>query len=308
MSEIKDITNCIEDYIQKSSAGTGIIVYPCGDIGIRTIEIMKGIYGIVPDFIVDDKKCAYSKDIYPTSLFKTIDRKKYYILLASTNREIYIQLKEVILRYFDVSNIIELDCMRNIRDVTEAEYAEYKTQIGRYSYGPICIKNHPWIESIGSFCSFAEGVSYVTNHEMRYISTHPFIYEGKNIEGYEYPFSLHKAQPYYMTGIEPKVDKIRKQKRAVIGNDVWLGQNVIVTNSANLGNGVIGAAGAVITKDVPDYAIVAGVPARILRFRYKKEQIEALNKISWWEWSDEEIRIRYDDFYLPVDQFIKKYI
>jgi len=83
---------------------------------------------------------------------------------------------------------------------------------------------------------------------------------------------------------------------------------VIVTNGSNIGNGVIAGAGAVITKDVPDYAVVAGVPARVIRYRYNPEQIKALNKIAWWDWSDDEIRERFDDFYLPIDDFIKKYL
>ena len=97
-------------------------------------------------------------------------------------------------------------------------------------------------------------------------------------------------------------------KRITIGNDVWLGMNVIITNYANIGNGVIAGAGSVITRDVPDYAVVAGVPARIIRYRYEKTRIEALNQIAWWDWTDDEIRERYDDFYLPIDDFIKKYL
>ncbi len=82
---------------------------------------------------------------------------------------------------------------------------------------------------------------------------------------------------------------------------------MIITNGANIGNGVIAGAGAIITKDVPDYAVVLGVPARIVRYRYTKEQIEKLNKIAWWDWPDEVIRKRYDDFYIGIDDFIKKY-
>ena len=73
---------------------------------------------------------------------------------------------------------------------------------------------------------------------------------------------------------------VDKMKRSIIGNDVWLGRNVIVCNGANIGDGVIAAAGAVITKDVPAYAIVGGVPAKVIRYRYTKNQIEALEKIA----------------------------
>ena len=89
---------------------------------------------------------------------------------------------------------------------------------------------------------------------------------------------------------------------------MWLGYNVIITNSSNIGDGVIAGAGAVITKDVPDYAIVAGVPARVVGYRFQAAQIEALKKIAWWNWSDDKIRENYDDFFLTADAFIKKHL
>ena len=116
-----------------------------------------------------------------------------------------------------------------------------------------------------------------------------------------------EGNPCYFPGVKPKLEKIKKQRRAIIGNDVWLGKNVLVCNSSNIGNGVIAAAGAVITKDVPDYAIVAGVPARVVRYRYSSKQIRELLRIAWWNWTDEEIRNRYDDFYISIDTFLDKY-
>lgn len=110
----------------------------------------------------------------------------------------------------------------------------------------------------------------------------------------------------YFPGVIPRGNNY-KLKRITIGNDVWLGRNVIITNSANIGNGVIAGAGAVITKDVPDYAVVAGVPAHIIRYRYTEGEIAALNRIVWWNWSDEKIRENFDDFYLNIKEFIDKY-
>ena len=66
------------------------------------------------------------------------------------------------------------------------------------------------------------------------------------------------------------------------------------------------AAGAIITKDVPDYAIVAGVPAKIIGYRFKEDQIEKLNKIEWWNWSDQKINECYEDF-LDIEIFINKH-
>lgn len=101
--------------------------------------------------------------------------------------------------------------------------------------------------------------------------------------------------------------QVRNLKKCKIGNDVWLGKDVLITNGADIGNGVVAGAGAVITKDVPDYAVVAGVPARIIRYRYEEEEIEALNRIAWWNWPDEKIRENYEDFYLDIKEFIRKH-
>lgn len=76
----------------------------------------------------------------------------------------------------------------------------------------------------------------------------------------------------------------------VIGNDVWLTQRTFVRSGVTIGDGAVIAAGAVVTKDVPPYAIVAGNPARVIRYRHTEEQRAALLDIKWWDWTDEEVR------------------
>ena len=96
-------------------------------------------------------------------------------------------------------------------------------------------------------------------------------------------------------------------ERSKIGNDVWLGRNVIICNGAKIGDGVIGCAGAVITKDMPDYAIVGVVPAKIIRYRYLPSQIAMLKSIEWWNWSDEKIASKYEEFQ-DIDLFKKNFL
>lgn len=93
-----------------------------------------------------------------------------------------------------------------------------------------------------------------------------------------------------------------------VGNDVWIGAYAIILPAVNIGDGAMIAAGAVVTKDVPPYAVVGGVPARIIRYRYTKPQIESLLRISWWNWSDEKISQNIDDFFIHVDSFIQKHL
>ena len=92
-----------------------------------------------------------------------------------------------------------------------------------------------------------------------------------------------------------------------IGSDVWIGARAIILPAVTVGNGAIIGAGAVVTKDVPPYAIVVGVPAKVIHYRYSPEQIEKLLKIAWWDWSDEKIIENMKYFYGDVDFFIQKF-
>ena len=76
----------------------------------------------------------------------------------------------------------------------------------------------------------------------------------------------------------------------VIGNDVWIGYEAVIMAGIHIGNGAIIAARAVVTKDVPPYTIVSGVPARPIRKRFDEEVIRKLETLQWWDWSAEKIR------------------
>lgn len=99
----------------------------------------------------------------------------------------------------------------------------------------------------------------------------------------------------------------RRGRMTEIGHDVWIGHGAIIEAGIQIGNGAVVGSGAVVTHDVPPYAIVAGVPAKILRFRFDREQIAQLLRIAWWDWDDAVFRSRIDDFSLDIDSFIRKY-
>lgn len=128
--------------------------------------------------------------------------------------------------------------------------------------------------TIGKFCSIAPNVKIGFGiHPTDYISTSPLLYSENN------PFGFCINRKFF-----------EEYKHTYIGNDVWIGVNAIVLDGVKIGNGAIIAAGAVVTKDVPDYAIVGGVPAKIIRYRFSKNIIYKLNKLQWWEKSLEQIR------------------
>jgi virginiamycin A acetyltransferase len=161
----------------------------------------------------------------------------------------------------------------------------HEIEIGMYSYGG-CFndENIQPKTCFGKFCSVASNVYvYNRNHPHSQISSHPLFYSKK-------------------LGFVAE-DKIPFQKK-IIGNDVWFGQNsIILANAHRIGNGAIIGAGAVVTKDVPDYAIVVGIPAKIIAFRFKPQEIDWLLQIKWWDWPINEIKRA-----LPYMNYIQKFI
>lgn len=172
--------------------------------------------------------------------------------------------------------------------------------IGRHCYGPLAKPSQydmNFIESIGSFCSFASGVTVAQPHYMG-VTTHQFLFSS-----WRYP-EFDKLMPHDK---QKKIfDENIASKKTKIGNDVWIGQNAVIMAGVNIGDGAVIGSGAVVTKDVPDYAIAVGVPAKVIKYRFSEEQIKALKKIKWWEWSDEQIAERFDDF-LHIEEFVSKY-
>lgn len=103
-------------------------------------------------------------------------------------------------------------------------------------------------------------------------------------------------------------ENIRRKGQIVIMNDCWVGEKATIFSGVTIGNGAVVAAGAVVTKDVPPYAIAAGNPAQIIGYRFDKGQIEALNIIRWWNRSSEEVRSLANELYGDIDMFIQTHI
>lgn len=128
---------------------------------------------------------------------------------------------------------------------------------------------------IGKFCAIARGVKFImngANHKISGISTYPFQIFGN---GWEKVMPDMKDLPY-------KGDTF-------IGNDVWIGFDSLIMPGVSIGNGSIISSRSVVVSDVEPYTIVGGNPAKQIRKRFEPEQIDSLNKISWWDWPIEKI-------------------
>ncbi|MDE7439870.1 MAG: CatB-related O-acetyltransferase, partial [Clostridia bacterium] len=127
---------------------------------------------------------------------------------------------------------------------------------------------------IGKFCQIASGVNFVmngANHQMNAVSTYPFyIFEGWKQD-------------------VPPLSEMPFKGNTVVGNDVWIGQNVTVLPGIHIGDGAIIGMNSVVGSNVPPYTVVAGNPAKVIRKRFDDELIKLLLELQWWNRSIEEI-------------------
>ena len=148
---------------------------------------------------------------------------------------------------------------------------------------------------IGKFANIASFVRIgATDHPMDRASMHHFLYRSSD----------------YWDDVEIDQDWFEKRasRRVTIGHDTWIGHNAQIKPEITIGHGAIVASGAVVTKDVTPFTIVAGVPATPMRERFDQKITERLVALSWWNWSHDQLRLALDDFRrLPISAFLEKY-
>jgi len=145
--------------------------------------------------------------------------------------------------------------------------------------------------------AFGLQVAVGTHPTRRFATVHPAFYSLLK----QYGFTYVENQKFEES---PKADV--EGHNLVIGNDVWIGANVLAIAGIKIGDGAIVAAGSVVTKDVPPYAIVGGVPAKIIRYRFTDEQIKDLLNMQWWNKGEAWIR-SHAEYFDDVQRLIEKW-
>lgn len=159
---------------------------------------------------------------------------------------------------------------------------------GFMGFGSYLASNSSLNASVGRFTSIGHNVHILKgqhSYTYPYVSTSPVFY------------SLRKQNGGTFTDKQRIVEVKRVEGTSFcieIGNDCWVGDNVSIVSGCKIGDGAVLLAGAVVTKDVEPYSIVGGVPARVIRHRYNKDDIDYLRKLKWWDKSEDWIRNNVD--------------
>ncbi|MGR3369501.1 MAG: chloramphenicol acetyltransferase [Sagittula sp.] len=194
--------------------------------------------------------------------------------------------------------VVQPDC-----SITESTFGRY-TEVGRgsriayshlgdYSY---CDRYADIANAtVGKFANIAAFTRIgATDHPLDTAACHHFLYRSDD----------------YWDDAEPDAAFFdhRRSRRAVIGHDTWIGHGAMIKPEVTLGHGAVVASGAVVTKDVAPYTIVAGTPARVLRLRQPDAIAERLIALAWWDWPHDRLRQTLDDFRtLTAEAFLDKY-
>ena len=207
---------------------------------------------------------------------------RWYKSICLKNRNVFVSPSA----FFNQQTFFEGNNVIHPHAVVSGSSVGRNTYVGEGSFLPN--------SKLGKFCSISTKVYLVAgNHPSSvFVSTSPSFFSMKGQNGQT-----------FVTCNKFEENKLIDGYSVVIGNDVWIGCQKVIKEGIKIGDGAIIAMGSVVTKDVPPYAIVGGVPAKVIKYRFSTEQIEKLLQIKWWDQTDEWFSSHADAFE-NVEEFI----
>lgn len=290
------------------------------DIGNRSIYIWGAGKGgqIVEDILREkgipvcgfiDWKAEYIKEYlgYPVKMLAEVSPEKDYLLISLMRHDdtIYDQI-----RHTEWAGKRKKWFYLHEQEIYNEEDIIYRRcRIGRYTYGyEWLLQEFPFADTIGRFCSINKNAKILVNHTIDTVTTHPMLYS-PFAELFKFKEDLLQKYGVYTAETDALIKMDSVNRPVNIGNDVWIGANVSILPGITIGDGAVIGTGAVVTRDVEPYAVMGGVPARLIKYRFSREIREKLLEIKWWDWDIDRIEHNIELFSNPehfLGHFSKK--
>lgn len=289
LEEVKLNLSTVQDQIRARK----VVVWGAGTLAEYVSDVLKELLDVVPILYVDWSENNTGKEIRgveivtPSYFRHEVEYRDCFVIVAASawrnagcvlRNMGFENLKDFVVAYCgfrnqrslyrdeDLGSLVFVGQRTSTFDFIQKSLIQYRL-IG-------------WpITKVGAYSSIAIGAAIVQNHPM-YATTSSYFFANDD-RCFEENFRAHN---------DP----------TEVGNDVWLGRNAIILPGVRVGNGAIVGAGAIVTKDVPDYAVVVGNPARVIRYRFEPEAIELFNTAQWWNWRPEKVE-KYKSLFTQED-------
>lgn len=266
--------------IKAKAEGRAIILYGASYMAEALYRMLKTV-DCTPQFMVDRNYRAFGKLICEVRPPDDLDAAKHFPIIVPFGKEAIASIKKKCLkRGYKAHDLFiwhyEVDEAFQYNHISIGKGVQLSKALTRYDASK-------YIESVGNYSSISHSFSYGRDHVFG-ISTSALV--GALIS-----------------------EEAVADKKLVIGNDVWIGANTFINCSKvkQIGDGAVIAAGAMVMENVPSYAIVAGVPAKVIGYRFDEQQIEILKKVRWWEWQVEKIQNK-ETLFKDQGKFFKEFL
>lgn len=291
--------------IRENLSGRELVIWGCGLCGVVSFDVLQEEK--IPVAAFADKNYAALQSFFslPVKPLCELKPQKHFVVAAIETLDTFVE-ENLLAQGFGEEDFVHIIDSRNfIHD--DLVYRGVPVGRGTYGYQSL-LSSYPMAARIGRYCSINATARIWNNHPLGYVTTSPLLdYRGfcsyaeyVRRRGFCEQYGTHfQNHPF-------EESPLRANEPVEIGNDVWIGANVIILPGVKIADGAVIAAGAVVTKDVEPYAIVGGVPARVIKKRFPDEIIAKMLQIAWWNWDEEKIKEHMELFYQP-EKFVAKF-
>ncbi len=281
----------MEQYLYHAK-GKNIWIYGAGHGGKILLDVLTEHSVAVAGFVDRRADEIQNKEGYQVVSISDVCKEQDYLLVSIMTYQVH--LPDTLEQYgFGCKDCFYIAA----GEFLHKEDFEYKgCNIGRYTYGYEALLGNSTVKSIGRYCSIHKSAKAVVNHMTDCVSQHTFLETVLDYTWDKRPERIRLAKAHIRSASPP----------VIIGNDVWIGAYAVILPGVTIGDGAVIGAGAVVTKDVADYSVVGGVPAKHIKYRFSEDIIRELKRIEWWNWDREKIEENIELFYFP-EKFVEHY-